>query len=114
MRNYTGKATTIRILATLLRPTAAPSACTAATSSERPPSCGSRSASPVSLRPWTSPLTAKRTCCCPACWAEPGYITWAAQLGIALDADSLDVPREATKRVYVEVPRFMSQDFRPV
>jgi hypothetical protein len=42
---------------------------------------------------------------------QPGYITWAVQLGIALDADSLDASREATKRVYVEVPRFMGPRF---
>jgi ABC-type multidrug transport system ATPase subunit len=54
--NGAGKTTTINMLATLLRRTAAPAACSGTTSSESRTSCGSSSASPGS-----SPRSTRRS-----------------------------------------------------
>ena len=51
--NGAGKTTTVRMLATLLPPTAARPACWATTSSPRGTRCAARSASPASSRPST-------------------------------------------------------------
>lgn len=40
---------------------------------------------------------------------RPGHVTWSAQLGPVLNADSPDALREAVKRAYVEVLEKISE-----
>ncbi len=43
---------------------------------------------------------------------RPGHVTWTAQLGPVLNADSPDALREAIKRAYVEVLEKLSERTR--
>ncbi len=43
---------------------------------------------------------------------RPGHVTWTAQLGPALNADSPDTLRDAIKRAYVEVLAKISERTR--
>jgi hypothetical protein len=43
---------------------------------------------------------------------QPGHVTWSAQLGPVLNADSPDALREAIKRAYVEVLEKISERTR--
>ncbi len=43
---------------------------------------------------------------------RPGHVTWSAQLGPVLNADSPDALRDAIKRAYVEVLEKVSERMR--
>ena len=43
---------------------------------------------------------------------RPGHVTWSAQIGPALNADSPDALREAIKRAYAEVLEKISERTR--
>ena len=43
---------------------------------------------------------------------EPGHVTWSAQLGPALNADSADALRDVIKRAFVEVLEKISERTR--
>jgi hypothetical protein len=45
---------------------------------------------------------------------RPGHVTWTAQLGPALNADSPDALRDVIKRAYVEVLEKVSERMRDV